>query len=86
MHVLPAGVLLALLSSAIPYSLEMTALAQLPVRGLLEAPQRGLEPAVAALAGLALLGERLAPLQWAGIAAVMAASSNVDASGLAQGG
>jgi inner membrane transporter RhtA len=70
--VLPAGVLLALLSSAIPYSLEMTALARLPVRafGVL----MSLEPAVAALTGLALLGERLAPLQWAGIAAVILAS------------
>jgi inner membrane transporter RhtA len=70
--ILPAGALLALLSSAIPYSLEMTALARLPVRafGVL----MSLEPAVAALAGLALLGERLAPLQWAGIAAVILAS------------
>jgi inner membrane transporter RhtA len=69
---LPAGALIALFSSAIPYSLEMVALARLPVRafGVL----MSLEPAVAALAGLALLGERLAPLQWAGIAAVILAS------------
>jgi len=70
--VLFAGALVALLSSAIPYSLEMTALARLPVRtfGVL----MSLEPAVGALAGLVLLGERLAPLQWAGIAAVILAS------------
>ncbi len=70
--VLAAGALVALLSSAIPYSLEMTALARLPVRtfGVL----MSLEPAVGALAGLALLGERLAVVQWAGIAAVILAS------------
>jgi inner membrane transporter RhtA len=70
--IIPAGVLLALLSSAIPYSLEMTALARLPVRvfGVL----MSLEPAVAALAGLAVLGERPTPAQWVGIAAVILAS------------
>lgn len=72
LDILPAGALLALLSSAIPYSLEMTALARLPVGvfGVL----MSLEPAIGALAGLALLGERLALLQWTGIAAVILAS------------
>lgn len=52
-----AGLGVALLSSAVPYSLEMQALRRLPTRvfGVL----MSLEPAVAALVGLAVLGERL---------------------------
>ncbi len=70
--VLPAGVLLALLSSAVPYSLEMVALTRVPVRvfGTL----MSLEPAVGAVAGFAVLHEAPTALQWAGIAAVMLAS------------
>jgi inner membrane transporter RhtA len=61
------------LSSAIPYSLEMMAMKNIPKRSfgvLLSA-----EPAVGALAGLLMLGERLAPLQWLAIAAIVAASA-----------
>lgn len=70
--ILPAAALLAVLSSAVPYSLEMVALTRMPTRvfGAL----MSLEPAVGALAGLAFLGEHPTPLQWAGIAAVIAAS------------
>jgi inner membrane transporter RhtA len=52
-----AGFCVAMLSSAIPYSLELEALRRLPARvfGVL----MSLEPAVAALAGLLVLGERL---------------------------
>lgn len=52
-----AGLGVAILSSAVPYSLEMQALRQLPARvfGVL----MSLEPAVAALIGLIILGERL---------------------------
>jgi inner membrane transporter RhtA len=47
----------AMLSSAIPFSLELEALRKIPARifGVL----MSLEPAVAALAGLVVLGERL---------------------------
>ena len=69
---LPSGALLALLSSAIPYSLEMAALTRIPARAF--GTMMSLEPAVGALAGLAILHESLAPLQWAGLAAVMLAS------------
>ena len=69
---LPSGALLAILSSAIPYSLEMTALSRIPARAF--GTMMSLEPAVGALAGLAILHETLATLQWAGIAAVMLAS------------
>ncbi len=52
-----AGFAVAMLSSAIPFSLELEALRKLPARvfGVL----MSLEPAVAALAGLVVLGERL---------------------------
>jgi inner membrane transporter RhtA len=52
-----AGFCVAMLSSAIPYSLELEALRKLPARvfGVL----MSLDPAVAALAGLVVLGERL---------------------------
>jgi inner membrane transporter RhtA len=66
------GLGVAVLSSALPYSLEMIALRGLSKRtfGILVS----LEPAVGALAGFAFLGEVLHPSQWLSIAAVMAAS------------
>lgn len=71
--VLAAGLGVALLSSALPYSLEMTALKRLPRRvfGLVVSAS----PAVSALAGWLVLGERLAPLQWLAIVLVMLASA-----------
>jgi inner membrane transporter RhtA len=67
-----AGAAVAMLSSAIPYTLEMEALRRLPARvfGVL----MSLEPAVAALAGLVVLGELLAPREWIAVALVIAAS------------
>jgi inner membrane transporter RhtA len=54
---LMAGFAVAMLSSAVPYSLELEALRKLPARvfGVL----MSLEPAVAALVGFVILGERL---------------------------
>lgn len=65
-----AGV--GLLSSAIPYSLEMFALRRLPLKsyGILTSG----EPAMGALMGLVWLGEQLPPSQWLGITAIIAAS------------
>jgi inner membrane transporter RhtA len=62
----------ALFSSALPYTLEMYALRHIPARsfGILMSG----EPAIGALMGLALLGERLSLAQWLGIAAVVMAS------------
>lgn len=60
-----------LLSSAVPYSLEMWALTRLPQRVF--GVSMSLEPALAALAGWALLGERLASLQYLAIAAIVTA-------------
>jgi inner membrane transporter RhtA len=68
-----AGVGVALLSSAVPYTLEMIALKALPARtfGIL----MSLEPAVAALVGLLFLGEFLSLTQWMAVALVIAASA-----------
>ena len=52
-----AGFGVAMLSSAIPYSLELEALRKLPARVF--GVMMSLDPAVAALAGLVVLGERL---------------------------
>jgi inner membrane transporter RhtA len=68
-----AAVVVALASSVIPYSLELEALRRLPaaVFGVL----MSLEPAVAAVAGLVVLGQALAAREWAAIALVVAASA-----------
>jgi inner membrane transporter RhtA len=70
--VLAGGVAVALLSSLIPYSLEITALRRLPAAafGLL----MSLEPAFAALAGVLVLGQRLQPRTFAALVMVVVAS------------
>jgi inner membrane transporter RhtA len=72
-ELLALALVVALASSVIPYSLELEALRRLPagVFGVL----MSLEPAVAALAGLAVLGQDLLPREWAAIALVVAASA-----------
>lgn len=77
-EVLLPGLAVAVLSTALPYTLEMIALTRLPARtfGVL----MSLEPAVGALAGWLLLGERLSPAQCGAIALVMAASIGAMAS------
>ena len=69
---LPVALLVAVLSSALPYSLEMFVMGRLPQRtfGIL----MSLEPAIAALFGLVILHESLTWLQCAAIACVIAAS------------
>ena len=70
--VLGLGLVVALVSSAIPYSLEMVALRGISKRSF--GVMLSLEPAVGALAGLLLLGEQLVARQWLAIAFVIAAS------------
>lgn len=70
---LPLGLGVALLSSVLPYSLEMIALTRLPARTF--SVLLSLEPAIAALAGAAFLGERLDALQWLAVAAIIVASA-----------
>jgi inner membrane transporter RhtA len=69
--VLGTGIAIGLLSSVIPYRLEMEALRRIPARifGIL----MSLEPAVAAVVGLIFLSEALAPREWAAIGCVVAA-------------
>ncbi len=66
-----------MLSSALPYSLEMVALTRLPARTF--SILMSLEPAVAALCGLAFLGERLLWGQWLAVAAIIVASAGAAA-------
>jgi inner membrane transporter RhtA len=74
-RVLAIGAAVAMLSSAIPYSLELEALRRTSSRvfGVL----MSLEPAVAALVGLAVLGQLLGVRELAGIALVVVASVGV---------
>ena len=69
------GAIIAVLSSVLPYSLELIALRRLAanVFGIL----LSLEPAVAALAGLLVLGQHLSAPQLLGMACVVAASGLV---------
>lgn len=69
------GATIAVLSSVLPYSLELIALRRLAahVFGIL----LSLEPAVAALAGLFVLGQQLSWRQLVGMACVVAASGLV---------
>lgn len=73
--VLAACVAVALLSSVIPYGLELAALRRIPTRvfGIL----MSLEPAAAALAGLAVLGQRLGPRELVALVLVSLASLGV---------
>lgn len=66
------GLLVAVLSSALPYTLELLAMRRLPSRlfGIL----MSLEPVIATLVGLVFLGELLEPLQWLAVACVCTAS------------
>lgn len=69
---LPFAIGVAVLSSALPFSLEMYALTRLPARtiGILVS----IEPAMGALLGLMFLNEHLSAFQWLAIAAIIAAS------------
>ena len=71
-EVLLKGFGIAVLSSVLPYSLELFALRRLtpPVFGIL----LSLEPAVAALAGLLVLGQLLEPVQLLGMVLVVLSS------------
>jgi inner membrane transporter RhtA len=76
---IPLALIVGLLSSALPYSLEMFALTRLPTR--LFGTMMSLEPAVGALAGATLMGQILAPAQWGGMLAVMGASAGAALTG-----
>ena len=76
--VLALGAAVAVLSSALPYALELIALRRISasVFGILMSAS----PAIAALVGLAVLGQQLSWLQVAGIVLVIGASAGAVAS------
>ena len=67
------GLAIAMLSSALPYTLEIFALRRLPqgVFGIFSSAA----PAVSALAAMAVLGEHLSSIQWLAIACIVLASA-----------
>jgi len=69
---LPYGLVIALLSTALPYTLEMVALTRLPARtfGIL----MSVEPVFGALFGWVMLREVLTAVQWIAIAMIILAS------------
>jgi inner membrane transporter RhtA len=77
-HALLLGAGVGMLSSAIPYTLEMEALRRIAtsVFGVL----MSLEPAVAALAGFLVIGQNLSARELAGIALVVIASVGASSS------
>jgi inner membrane transporter RhtA len=77
--VLLPGLAIAILSTALPYLLDMVALTRLPARsfGVL----MSIEPAIAAMTGLLFLDERLSMRQWCAIALIILASVGVTAAG-----
>jgi inner membrane transporter RhtA len=76
--VLATGVAIGVLSSVIPYRLELESLRRMPMR--LFGVWMSMEPAVAALIGLVMLGQHLTVVEWAAICCVMVACA-----GAAQG-
>ena len=78
-RILLLGALVGLLSSVIPYTCELVALRSL--RPAVFSILMSLEPAAAALAGLVVVHELLAPLQLLAMACVVAASVGATRSG-----
>jgi inner membrane transporter RhtA len=81
---LPVACAVALLSSAIPYSLEMFAMPRIATKtfGVL----MSLDPALAALSGLLFLHESLTWIQWAAVFCIMIASGGSAATSGARAG
>ncbi|HTW19245.1 MAG TPA: EamA family transporter [Mycobacteriales bacterium] len=75
--VIAKGVGIGVLSSAVPYSLELAALRRL--RAAVFGVLMSLEPAMAALSGLVFLSQRLHWQEWASIVAVVIASVGATA-------
>ncbi|MFK3969107.1 threonine/homoserine exporter RhtA [Pseudomonas sp. NPDC087358] len=75
---IPVALGVAILSTALPYTLEMIALTRMPVRTF--GTLMSMEPAVGALSGLLFLHETLLPSQWMAIAAIIVASAGATLS------
>lgn len=72
-EMLVTGLALALLSSAVPFTLEMQALRKIPAKTF--SILMSLEPAVAALSGLVFLHEYLSIYEWLAVALIIIASA-----------
>ncbi|MCE1474051.1 threonine/homoserine exporter RhtA [Enterobacter hormaechei] len=70
--ILPVGLAVAILSTALPYSLEMIALTRLPTR--IFGTLMSMEPALAAISGMIFLGETLTLIQTLALCSIIAAS------------
>lgn len=69
----PTAIAVAILSTALPYSLEMVALTRMPARTF--GTLASIEPAFGALSGILFLGEHLSITQWLAISAIIMASA-----------
>jgi inner membrane transporter RhtA len=80
--VLLPGLAVAILSTALPYTLEMVALTRLPAKsfGIL----MSIDPAFAALFGLVFLNEHLSGMQWVAIILIIVASIGTAVTGQQQ--
>lgn len=76
-EVLFSGLLVAVFSSALPYTLDMVAIRHIPERtfGVILSA----EPAVGAMAGLIILGEYLSTTQWLAIGLIVTAAAGAIA-------
>jgi threonine/homoserine efflux transporter RhtA len=77
--VLATGAAIGVLSSVIPYRLELESLRRMPMR--LFGVWMSMEPAVAALIGLIMLGQHLSIAEWVAICCVMVACAGAAAQG-----
>jgi len=71
-QILAAGALMALMTSTIPYGIELYAMTKMPARTF--SILMSLEPVMGALMGLILLDEKLLFIQWFAIVAIVIAS------------
>lgn len=74
-EVLLWGALIGLVSSAVPYALEILALRALPPASI--GTLFSAEPAIGALLGFVMLGEQLTVAQWAAIGLIVVSSAGV---------
>jgi len=72
LSILPIALGVGILSTALPFSLEMMALRRIPSRTF--GTLMSMEPAVGALSGMVILHEHLTIAQWGGMLAIMVAS------------
>jgi inner membrane transporter RhtA len=83
-HAIALAAVVAVVSSALPYLLELVALRR--VRAATYGVLLSIEPAVAALAGFIVLGQTLSPVEILAIAAIVAAAAGASWTGGSRSG